>query len=58
MGAGEPIHGRRSRGRPQLTHVDILLSDADVDNTKELRALMNDRMLWKQTIDSRTQQPP
>ena len=54
----EPIHGRRSRGRPQLTYVDILLRDADVDNTKELRALMNDRMLWKQTIDSRTQQPP
>lgn len=54
----EPSHGRRSRGRPLLTYVDTLRSDTDLVDTSELRALMNDRLLWRKTIDARTQQPP
>ena len=54
----EPTHGHRSRGRPPLTFVDTIRRDVELENTNEIRALMIDRMLWRQTIDSRTQQPP
>lgn len=54
----EPTHGRRSRGRPPLTYVDVLLGDAEAENANELRALMNDRLLWRRTIAVRSTQPP
>ena len=54
----EPTHGRRSRGRPPITYVDVLRDDAEAENVNELRALMNDRLLWRRTIAARSTQPP
>ena len=54
----EPTHGHRSRGRPKLSYVDNLRKDMELKCTDEIRALMNDRTLWRSAIDSRTLQPP
>ena len=56
----KPSHGKRSRGRPKLNYVDLLLNDTNLQQleVKELRSLMLDRRLWRKTIDVRTLKPP
>ena len=54
----EPNHGKRSLGRPCITFVDVLLKDTGLDSTTELKALMDDRVLWRRSIDIRTKYPP
>ena len=56
----KPSHGKRSRGRPKLNYVDLLLNDTNLKQleVKELRSLMLDRRLWRKTIDVRTLKPP
>ena len=54
----EPVHGFRSRGRPALTFVDSIRRDTELDNTDEIRRIMNDRKLWRHVIDTRTMKPP
>ena len=43
----EPSHGRRSRGRPTLTYVDVLKKDAGAKSTKELAKCMENRDDWR-----------
>ena len=54
----EPLHGARGRGRPPLTFVDTIRRDTELTDTDEIRRLMNDRQLWRRTINSRTLKPP
>ena len=49
----EPTHGQRGRGRPKMTYVDQLKSDTGATTTGELAAMMNDRTVWRRTVDSR-----
>ena len=41
-------HGRRSRGRPKPTYVDILKKDAGAQSTSELESCMENRDDWTQ----------
>ena len=43
----DPTHGHRSRGRPTLTYVDVLKSDAGAQSTNELARCMENRDDWK-----------
>ncbi|KAJ8361351.1 hypothetical protein SKAU_G00178760 [Synaphobranchus kaupii] len=43
----EPTHGRRSRGRPTLTYVDVLKKDAGAQSTDELARCMENRDDWR-----------
>jgi len=54
----EPIHGDRGRGRPAITFVDTLRGDTGLKGTDEIRGLMADRKLWRNTIKTRTLKPP
>ena len=54
----EPSHGYRGRGRPALTFVDTIRSDTELNNTDEIGRLMDNRMLWRSSIDTRTLEPP
>ena len=49
----EPTHGQRGRGRPKMTYVDLLKSDTGAATTGEIEALMNDRTVWRATVNSR-----
>ena len=42
----ESTHGRASRGRPALSYVEVLKSDAGVTDTEELTACMKERAEW------------
>ena len=46
----KPPEGTRKRGRPKTSYVDNLLHDAEMDNTKELATLMEDRSTWKRIV--------
>ena len=46
-------HGQRGRGRPKMTYVDLLKSDTGAATTGEVEALMNDRTVWRATVNSR-----
>ena len=39
----EPTHGRVSRGRPTLSYVEVLISDAGMTDTEELTACTRER---------------
>ena len=57
----EPNYGKRSLGRPRITFVDVLRKDTGLDwmdSTTELKALMDDRVLWSRSIDILTKYPP
>ena len=43
----EPTKGQRSRGRPRITYIDNLKSDAGLTEVAELRSLMIDREGWR-----------
>ena len=43
----EPTHGRASRGRPALSYVEVLKSDACVTDTEDLTACMKERAEWR-----------
>ena len=49
----EPTHGRRSRGRPTPTYVNVLKKDARVQSTNELAGCMENRNDWKQRWKAR-----
>ena len=54
----EPTQGTRGRGRPALTFVDTLRGDTGLNGTEEIRGLMADRKLWRNTIKTRALKPP
>ena len=43
----EPTKGQRSRGRPRISYIDNLKSDAGLTDVRELRSLMTDREDWR-----------
>ena len=49
----EPTHGHRCRGRPATTYVNQLKRDSGASTTGELSVLMNDRIVWRNVVDSR-----
>ena len=46
----EPTHGRKTRGRPHTTYIDTLKRDTGLNNTTEIRSLMEDRDQWRAAI--------
>ena len=46
----EPIHGKKSRGRPHTTYIDTLKRDTGLNSTMEIKTLMLDRDQWKEAI--------
>ena len=48
----EPLEGIRNRGVQSTTYIDNLLRDAGVENTSELRSLMEDRNEWRRIVAS------
>ena len=48
----EPLEGTRNRGVKSTTYIDNLLRDAGVENTSELRSLMEDRNEWRRIVAS------
>ena len=47
----EPTEGKRKRGKPSTTYIDILLEDTDAHNTSELRMVMEDRNQWRELVE-------
>ena len=48
----EPLKGTRNRGPQKTTYVDNLLRDTGIENSLELRSVMEDRVEWKRIIAS------
>ena len=48
----EPLEGTRNRGVQPASYIDNLLRDTGVENTRELRSLMEDRTDWRRAIAS------
>ena len=48
----EPLQGTRNRGPQKTTYVDNLLRDTGIENSLELRSVMEDRVEWKRIIAS------
>ena len=46
----KPIRGKRRRGRQQLTFVDALKLQTDLESTDEIRSVMMDRVKWKKLL--------
>ena len=46
----EPTHGKKTRGRPQMTYIDTLKRDSGLSSTAEIRTLMMDRDQWRAAI--------
>ena len=47
----QPTVGQRSVGRQPVSFIDILLSDANIDNIEELRTAMLDRDGWRKRAE-------
>jgi hypothetical protein len=43
----EPTHGKKSRGRPQATYIDMLKRDTGLNSTTEIKTFMMDRDEWR-----------
>ena len=43
----EPTRGRPSRGRPAINYIDNLKADTNLNDVTEIKALMEDRVLWR-----------
>ena len=54
-----PLHGKRHRGRPNLSYKDVLYTDTGM-TLDELKLVMMDRKKWKETVkcSSLTGDPP
>ncbi|KAI8513748.1 hypothetical protein Bbelb_080720 [Branchiostoma belcheri] len=44
----EPLKGKRSRGRPRVTFLDNLRKDTNLQDTREIKKAMEDKVLWRQ----------
>ena len=45
-----PQHGHPNRGRPRTTYIDSIKADSGLDNTKEIRVVMLDKVVWKDFV--------
>ena len=48
----EPRTGRIGRGRRPINYIDILKNDTGLEETNDLKAVMEDRELWKGIVTS------
>ena len=48
----EPQEGTRNRGLQRTTYVDNLLQDTGMENSLELKSLMENRLEWKKAVAS------
>ena len=48
----EPLDRTRNRGPQKTSYVDNLLRDTGIENSLELRSLMEDRVEWKEFVAS------
>ena len=46
----QPKHGKRSKGAPAKTFIDILKEDTGLKNEQELAACMEDREVWRKIV--------
>ena len=54
-----PTRGKMNVGRRAITYVDVLLQDTDLESINELKAVMNDRVIWrKRTSTARVRTRP
>ena len=53
----QPIHGRRSRGRPAASFTKLMLKDTNTETVEEVRQLLNDRHLWRSISGARLRPP-
>ena len=44
----EPTKGKAKVGRPTMTYIDNLRCDLDVEEVKEIRTAMNNRVKWRE----------
>ena len=49
----DPLHGRRSRGRPSTTFIDTLKRDTGLNNVGDLERCMKDRVNWQSIVKAR-----
>ena len=45
-----PQHGHPNRGRPRTKYIDTIKADSGLDNTKEIRVVMLDKVVWKDFV--------
>ena len=45
-----PQHGHPNRGGPRTTYIDTIKADSGLDNTKEIRVVMFDKVVWKDFV--------
>ena len=43
-------HGHPNRSRPRTTYIDTMRADSGLDNTKETRDAMLDKVVWKHFV--------
>ena len=48
----QPMKGRTSRGRRQITYADVLLEDTGMERVKQLKTIMEDREEWRKRVDA------
>ena len=48
----EPLEGTRNRGQQKTTFIDNLLQDTGLENSLELKSIMEDRLEWKRVVAS------
>ena len=46
----QPKHGKRQKGCPAKTFIDILKEDTGLNNEQELATCMEDRSVWKKIV--------
>ena len=48
----EPLEGTRNRGQQKTTFIDNLLQDTGLENSLELKSIMENRLEWKKAVAS------
>ena len=47
-----PTGGKPSRGRKQLSYIEVLKRDLDIESTDEIKSMVLNRELWKEVVSS------
>ena len=48
----EPLEGTRNRGQQKTSFIDNLFHDTELENSLELKTMMEDRLEWKRVVAS------
>jgi len=52
----KPNHGKQKVGRPNKTYIDTLKDDTNHE-ISDIKSLMEDKLLWKEVVEARRNQP-